>query len=107
MKNTLKALLVVGGFLAMTNAALAKTPELCQSAYRTAEAVMTQRQNGVPLPTMMKHVDSPQFKNTRDLLLKIVVAAYEVPMVSAPENKKKVAETLATKTMLDCMKVIK
>ena len=68
---------------------------------------MIQRQKGIPLPVMMKHVDSPEFKNTRDLLLKIVVAAYEVPLVSSAELKSKVAETLATRTMLDCMKVIK
>ena len=75
--------------------------EMCGTYHDMAEAVMTSRQNEVPLAKVMAFFsDAPE--EARDIIDGIVMAAYEEPGYSTPEYQQKAAAEFANRVALEC-----
>ena len=99
MIHFIKALIVVSAFLGMTNLALAEPAKktLCESIESLATVVMEARQSGVKLSDMLKG-------DKEDLVVAIIIEAYEEPRWLTKESKEKSVVDFANEVMLACVK---
>ena len=99
MIHFIKALIVVSAFLGMTNLALAEPAKktLCESIESVATVVMDNRQLGTKLSDMLKSA-------TSDLVVAIIIEAYEEPRWSTKEHQESTVVDFANEVMLACVK---
>ena len=75
--------------------------ETCGVYHTMAAAVMTSRQNEVPLSKVMAFFsDAPE--GSRGIINGIVMAAYEEPGYSTPEFQQKATDEFANRVTLEC-----
>jgi hypothetical protein len=103
MKNLMKAILVVGSFVAMTNAALAQT-DTCETVSKIATSVMDNRQSGVPLSKMMEIVRAVEKTPVGPIAKTMTIDAYEQPRFNTKDMQKRMIGDFADKYTLICEK---
>ena len=95
----IKALIVVSTFFGMTNLALAEPTQkpVCETVESLAAAIMENRQVGTKLSTMLN-------SSTNELVVAIIIEAYEQPRMSSKKNQEMMIVDFANKVMLKCVK---
>jgi hypothetical protein len=75
--------------------------DFCTNMYSVGKSVMTARQNGVPLPEMMKLLESTDLVGT---MQPIIVEAYSHPVYTTQSIRKRTIDEFANSLHLECLK---
>jgi hypothetical protein len=106
MKNLIKTVLVAATLVLVANTALAQTKPAnqCEMIESLARQVMSNRQSGVSLSSMMKVAETPKAGAMGAVMRELTLLAYKEPQYSAAENKRKSANEFANQAALLCLK---
>ena len=81
--------------------------ELCAGIQSLAETIMATRQKGTSISTIMKIVKNiATNKKQEEILVEMVIDAYDKPQYSGEEYRKKTTNEFANKWALECYKEI-
>lgn len=90
------------------------TIPVCTKVSQLAEALMDVRQSGVGMAAVLKNI-KPELEKLKgqfpkiieDMPLNVLMAAYEYPLMSLPENKKSAITEFANQQMVKCIREMK
>lgn len=95
----LKALTLIAAMLAATTPAVAED-DVCVSISEVAEAIMMNRQIGVPLVDMMRIAADNQ------MLRILTMEAYKMPRFNGEEHQERAVQDFTDRVTLECYKQV-
>lgn len=102
----MKKYLLLGLISSLTVSANAETKEkVCVSANSVAKTVMTQRQNGVAMADIYASTAEVKPEESRQFIRAVIRLAYDKPLYSSPEHKKKAITEFQNEIFSRCLKV--
>jgi 3-oxoacyl-ACP reductase-like protein len=78
--------------------------ETCKSYSEMARAIMKNRQEGAPMQDIIAIVTDGKNPGAEQFGEQLVIAAYELPRMSAEKNKQREVDDFANAVYLDCIK---
>ena len=77
---------------------------ICKSSAKTAKAIMTKRQAGVPMSEMMDKVVATADNNIKEMLRTLVVSAYSEHAYGSEDVQSKTITEFENRTYVNCLK---
>lgn len=81
----------------------AAEPTMCEMMGNIAEVAMSARQHGQTMSAMMKKMKDPNDPGN-DLIVQMIIAAYEQPVFNTPDNQQKAIVGFRNDMELICYK---
>lgn len=104
LKKHLLTFAVVAGLFPPAPLFANDSDEQCSGIARIAELVMKRRQDGTSLQSTLDTLDKVS-EGARPALKRMIIAAYEVPVYSATENKDRAIGDFRDNQHVACLKV--
>jgi hypothetical protein len=99
--------LVVLAMAQPLHAQSSETLARCDKRGQLAETVMTQRQNGLAISTLLAIAESSENAVVRDLVVGIVIEAYDRPRFTSDEYQVRAIQDFRNDMELQCLKTFK
>lgn len=93
------------GFIVLFMTSFSYAEDQCKLLGNLAETIMTKRQEGVDLTTMLNIAESQgTSEEVANVSRKLVIAAYDSPEYSTQEYKERAIRKFKTEVMIECYK---